>query len=61
MAKSLKLGTKLISKEHPEWGEWTITKTPTLSEDWYHKRGSSGENVLFASELKFWKVKGKKK
>ncbi len=51
---NLKLNDKIICKAHPEWGIWRITKTPTKREDWYHKKGESGENVLFENELKFW-------
>ena len=52
---TLKLNDKIVSKTSPEWGIWRITKVPTEKEDWYHKRGDSGENVLFEDELRFWK------
>jgi len=54
--KSLKIGTRIRSKDNPEWGNWTITKTPTPKEDWYDKRGTSGENILFKHQLQFWEV-----
>ena len=53
---NLKLNTKIVSKANPEWGVWRITKVPTVEEDWYHKSGASGENVLFKDELHFWEV-----
>ena len=49
--------TKLVSLEHPEWGTWQVTKTPSKQEDWYHIRGASGERVLFTDELRrFWAI-----
>ncbi len=45
------------STEHPEWGTWRITKTPTKREDWYHIHGKSGERILHTDELeRFWRT-----
>lgn len=52
----LKLNTKIVCKNNPEWGVWRITKVPTVSEPWYHKSGDSGENVLDPGELHFWEI-----
>lgn len=51
------MNTMISSIDHPDWGTWRVTKTPTKREDWYHIRGSSGEQVLFTDELRrFWRV-----
>ncbi len=53
---SIDLHTEIESIAHPEWGIWRVTKTPSENEDWYHIKGESGENVLFARELPFWRI-----
>ena len=53
---NIAIGTKITERNHPEWGSWTVTKTPTPSEDWYHIRGRSGEKVMFAGDLRFYDV-----
>jgi len=50
----LKLGTKLVCVDHPEWGVWIITKVPDKRDDWYYIKGESGERVLHTGELHFW-------
>ena len=52
----LKIGMLIQNKKHPEWGTWRITKVPTPKENWYHKHGDSGENVLDPGELHFWEI-----
>ncbi len=54
---TLKLRDLIVCKDHPDWGTWRVTKTPTSREDWYHIRGESGERVLDEQEYKrFWEA-----
>lgn len=55
--KILKLNTKIINKQNPEWGIRRIIKIPTTDQDWYEVRGDSGEHVLDKWEANtFWEV-----
>lgn len=46
----------IINKQHPEWGIWSITHTPTEDKNYYEIRGDSGDSILDPYELKrFWK------
>jgi len=50
----MKINSIIICKDHPEWGNWTITED---TGEWYVIRGNRGSKVLFYNELiDFWNI-----
>ncbi len=56
MKEEIKENTKLVNKDHPEWGEWIVLRTPTPEYGYYEIRNRSGVRVLDPEELEYWKV-----
>jgi len=52
--ENVREGLRIINKQNPEWGTWTILRK--YDEGIWEKRGRSGDTTLFESEFKFWEV-----
>ncbi len=45
--------SKIISKENPEWGTWTVMED---CGGWFVIKGRAGSRVLNKGEVRFWEV-----
>jgi len=52
--EDMKLGTKIVNKKNPEWGEWRVMGRST--EGSWEIRGRRGEKELDQGELHFWQL-----
>ena len=54
MKETIKVGSKVISKEAPEWGTWVIKEIH--ADGYYVIRCYGRETIIHFGELRFWEV-----
>jgi hypothetical protein len=52
--KNAEVGKLIVSKEHPEWGEFVLKEYNPRG--WWNIRGLRGYKVLNIGEFKFWNM-----